>query len=179
MRGRSGRTVLRGGTAMIAVVVGWLTVGLAYADHLPWMRPYKSTDDGSCCGDADCIPATVALGQDGEVIVNGVPLRLPPGSVHLPPDDVETGWWCYHGDAPCQPPLPEISDACARCVFVRGRPRNLYLRRLSRLHPGADLSDGTAMTASLWVNRVPAQTSPRQTLLGKSKTRKRNLAWNI
>ncbi len=66
-----------------------------------------------------CVPATVVAGRDGEVIVNGVPLRLPPGSVHPVPDSVDTGWWCYQGPVNCQPPTLEISAACARCVFFR------------------------------------------------------------
>ena len=69
MHSRSGRTVLRGGTAMIAVVVGWLTVGLASADHLPWMRPYTSTGGAV----AVAMPIACRPGQDGELIVNGVP----------------------------------------------------------------------------------------------------------
>jgi hypothetical protein len=125
MRVRSGRTSMRGGIAVAAVAIWWLAVTLASADHLLWMHPYKSAGGGSCCGDIDCIPASVAMGLDGEVVVNGVPLRLPRGSVHLAPDGVETGWWCYHSHAPCQPPLLEISEACARCVFVPGRPGNL------------------------------------------------------
>jgi hypothetical protein len=32
------------------------------------------------------------MGSDDEVIVNGVPLQLPHGSVHLAPDGIETGW---------------------------------------------------------------------------------------
>jgi hypothetical protein len=122
---RSGHTVMRDGIALTAVVVWWLAIALASADHLPWMRPYTSEGGGSCCGDVDCIPATVALGPDGEVIVNGVPLWLPRGSVHLAPDDVDTGWWCYQGHAPCQSPQLEISEACARCVFVRNSPGHL------------------------------------------------------
>jgi hypothetical protein len=116
---------MRGKIVVAGVVVWWFVVAPAYADHLPWMRPYKSEGGGSCCGDVDCILATVAMGPDGEVVVNGVPLRLPPGSVHLAPDGVETGWWCYHGHAPCQPPLLEISEACARCVFMPHRPGHL------------------------------------------------------
>jgi hypothetical protein len=125
MRARSGCPALRDGVALAAVLVWWLIVAPASADHLSWMRPYTSAGGASCCGDVDCVPATVGLGPDGEVIVNGVPLRLPRGSVHLAPEGVETGWWCYQGHAACQPPLLEISQACARCVFVPGRPGTL------------------------------------------------------
>jgi hypothetical protein len=125
MHVRSGWTVLRDGIAVAVVLVWWLVVAPASADHLSWMRPYKSEGGGSCCGDVDCVPAAVTMGPDGEVIVNGVSLRMPRGSVHLAPDDVELGWWCYQGHAACQPPRLEISQACARCVFVPRRPGTL------------------------------------------------------
>src|SRR5262245_43341015 len=88
IRTRSGGTVVRDGIALAAVLM-WLVVAPASADHLSWMRPYKSEGGGICCGDVDCVPATVAMGPDGEVVVNGVPLRLPRGSVHLAPDGIE------------------------------------------------------------------------------------------
>jgi hypothetical protein len=108
-----------GGIALGAIVVSWFVVGVAFADHLQWMKPHRTYDGKSCCGDTDCVPATVVAGPDGQVIVNGAPLRLPSGSVHPVPEDVDTGWWCYQGHASCQPPTLEISAAWARCVFFR------------------------------------------------------------
>jgi len=119
---RPRQAVMTRGIVLATIAFTLLGVRLARADHLAWMAPYRSNGGGGCCGEANCVPATVALGPDGEVRVNGVPLRLPMGSVHLAPDGMDTGWWCYQAQVSCQPPLFEISAACARCVFV---PRRL------------------------------------------------------
>jgi hypothetical protein len=119
------RATQPGGITLAAVVVACFVAGVACADHLQWMKPYKTYDGKSCCADVDCVPATVVTGPDGQVIVNGVPLRLPPDSVHPVPDGVDTGWWCYQGVTSCQPPTLEISAACARCVFVRRSPGDI------------------------------------------------------
>jgi hypothetical protein len=114
MRVHSGRTVARGGIAVAASIVWGLASNPASADHLSWMHPYKSEWGGRCCGDVDCIPANVTMGPDGEVMMNGVPFRLPRGSVHLAPDGVETGWSCSHRHA-------AVSPHCWRSVrHVRG-----------------------------------------------------------
>jgi hypothetical protein len=76
--------------ALVVIVVEVLLAGAARADHLWWMQPYRPHDGGSCCGEVTCVPATVVAGPDGQVIVNGVPLRLPPGSVHPVPGGVDT-----------------------------------------------------------------------------------------
>jgi hypothetical protein len=121
MHTRPRQAVTTSGMVLAIIGLALLVVQLAGADHLAWMAPYRSSGGGACCGEANCVPATVVRGPDGEVRVNGVPLRLPTGSVHLAPDGVDTGWWCYQALMSCQPPLLEISAACARCVFVPQR----------------------------------------------------------
>jgi hypothetical protein len=121
MHTRLRQVVMTRGMVLATIGLALLVVQLAEADHLAWMAPYRGSGGGACCGEANCVPATVVRGPDGEVRVNGVPLRLPTGSVHLAPDGVDTGWWCYQALMSCQPPLLEISAACARCVFVPQR----------------------------------------------------------
>jgi hypothetical protein len=91
MMGRR-HAVRKGKLLLTAMVICLLVVELSSADHLSWMRPYKAFDGGSCCGDSDCVPAAVVAGPHGEVIVNGVRIKMPPGSVHPVPEGVESGW---------------------------------------------------------------------------------------
>ena len=84
---------------VIALLLLW--TALAGAEHLPWMEPYRDADNISCCSRTDCRPAdiTVLNHSLGEVLLNGVLLTLPPGSLHrIPPEAHEpnaAGYWCY------------------------------------------------------------------------------------
>ena len=84
------------------------------ADHLGWMLPYKSADRSSCCQDADCRVAVVAVlaWQDTQalVFVDGKTFLLPQASVHLSASG--EGYWCARG-AIDQTPSPFTT----RCIF--------------------------------------------------------------
>ena len=97
-----------------------LSVSRIDAEHIFWMEPFRDADNISCCGKAaDCRPAdiTVLNHRRGEVLVDGVPLTLPPGSVHRIPHDAHepeaAGFWCYRGDP------HEVTAANSRCIFYR------------------------------------------------------------
>lgn len=83
------------------------------------MQGYHDAAGISCCGKTDCRPADItAINQArGEVLIDGVPLRLPPGSGHrIPPEAHEpdaSGYWCFRAN------LHEITAANTRCVFYK------------------------------------------------------------
>ena len=98
----------------------WLLLlwpALAGAEHIFWMQDYYDANGGGCCARTDCRPAdiTVLNHRRGEVLLNGVPLTLPPGSLHrIPPEAHEpnaAGYWCYIWAA------EPISALNVRCLF--------------------------------------------------------------
>ena len=98
----------------------WLLLlcpALAGATHIAWMEGYQDTAGVSCCARTDCRPMEVLVlnHRRGEVLLNGVPLTLPPGSIHrIPPEAHEPdarGYWCYIWAA------EPISALNVRCLF--------------------------------------------------------------
>lgn len=89
------------------------------AVHVPWMQGYRDAEGTSCCARTDCRPAEVmVLNQArGEVMLDGEPLTIPPGSLHrIPPEAHEPeapGYFCYKGEP------HEVTAANARCVFFK------------------------------------------------------------
>ena len=93
---------------------------LLWAMHGHWIDHYRNARGASCCGIRDCVTVEARLVEDrGKTWlaeVNGTFVELPKGSVHLSQEPV--AYWCYQGQAPCQPPQLDISPACGRCLFV-------------------------------------------------------------
>ena len=101
----------------LSLLLLWPTI--AGARHIAWMEPYRDAEGTSCCGRSDCRPAdiTVLNHRRGEVLLDGVPLTLPPGSIHrIPPEAHEpdaVGYWCWKGSP------DRITSETTRCVFFK------------------------------------------------------------
>ena len=101
--------------------LGWLLLWPAGAGavHIAWMAPFRDAHGVSCCERTDCRPANVTVlhQRRGEVLVDGVPLTLPPGSVHRIPHEAHepdaVGFWCYRGDP------RQVTAANSRCIFYK------------------------------------------------------------
>ena len=101
--------------------LGWLLLWPAStgAVHIAWMAPFRDADGISCCEKSDCRPAdiTVLNHARGEVLLDGVPLTLLPGSIHrIPPEAHEpdaAGYWCWKLNS------VEITAENVRCLFFR------------------------------------------------------------
>jgi hypothetical protein len=108
---------MRAGWVWGGILVGSvLLMGSAMAVHLPWMEGLTSADGTSCCREVDCVPADVHLrSSQGDLLVNGQPVRLPLGSIHLMPPEETHGWWCHRSEPGC-PPRPSRSASAAGAV---------------------------------------------------------------
>ena len=100
----------------------WLLLlwpALAGAEHIVWMEGYQDAAGISCCERTDCRPAdiTVLNQRRGEVLLDGVPLTLPPGSIHRIPAHAHepnaAGYWCFRANS------REVTAANTRCIFFR------------------------------------------------------------
>lgn len=110
-------------------------VGAVQAEHVPalrWMQGLTNETAVGCCGDYDCVPATVAVlsapGGPADVLVRigDADLTVPAGRVH--PSQAATGYWCFvgtlqtvvytdaHGVKRAVPP-DQATRENTRCVF--------------------------------------------------------------
>ena len=93
---------------------------LLWATHGHWLDRYRSGNGSLCCGRNDCVVVEARLVEERGTMwlteVNGQPVELPKGSVHL--SEEHRAYWCYQEHPPCRPPSLEISAACGRCLFV-------------------------------------------------------------
>lgn len=113
-------------TVRIAILffIVFLSAGTARADHIPWIDKY------GCCGEKNCLPATVSKRSEaGDIVINGVPLKMHPGTIHR--SEMTYGWYCWRLIEQCIPPkdsttVPQaiISEECAFCAFYEGRAGN-------------------------------------------------------
>ena len=109
---------------VVLLFVVLLPPEIARADHIPWMDKY------GCCGEKNCLSATVSKKSDeGDVIVNGLSLKIRPSAVHK--SETVYGWYCWRLIEKCMPPkdsvtVPQeiISEKCALCAFYEGRAGN-------------------------------------------------------
>jgi hypothetical protein len=46
------------GLALMAIVLEVILAGVACADPLWWLQPYRTHGGGGCCGEVKCVPAT-------------------------------------------------------------------------------------------------------------------------
>lgn len=103
---------------MFVVLVCFSPADAEHLDEFAWMEGLKGRKGQSCCGVADCIEATVALLEQGDVestvMIGDTVVVLPNGWVY--PSQGPTGVWCFVS--------PTVSDGqAARYVDGHGRTR--------------------------------------------------------
>lgn len=111
---------------MIGMAVLATMVSVARGEHvagLEWMKDYKNAEGVGCCNTRDCVPATVAVLEQGAthtvVMVGEETLRMPNASVHA--SQKASGFWCYKamvGFGAHHENMPsKATENNTRCVF--------------------------------------------------------------
>jgi hypothetical protein len=112
-------TADEGGGDMNWLPPDW-TIVAEHPSAQTWPSGFQGPDGTSCCGDMDCVPATVFIRNQeaGDVEVDGEPMWVHPKKIFSVPPVVEvpegfTGYFCKRNMA--QP----IEEGNVRCLFYR------------------------------------------------------------
>ncbi len=100
---------------LAGMLVGFLlATAVAQATHGHWMDHYRNAKGFPCCSKKDCVVVQARLlphaGPEAALEINGVPIRLDFGSVHVS-EDTSSHWCAKDPDEP-------ISTENTYCVFL-------------------------------------------------------------